>query len=197
VNIITRILRYRADSSSGGGTNGTQPSRERILVHRTASERFERLGDRITLLVLSSISEAIAEKDALVSTVSLLYIDRPMTILITINQYFNITAQKDSAATAKLSRNATLLSKLGVLFLPVSLMTSYFSVQIQDLQGVYSSKTYWICFAVIMFLSFIALFFMSRFLVSISESLESRTQRLAKWWRHIVFKRPAKGDDDT
>lgn len=80
-NIITRILRYRADSSSGGGTNGSNPSKERVLVHRAASERFEQLGDRIKLLVLSSINEALAEKDALVSTVSLFYIDSPMPIL--------------------------------------------------------------------------------------------------------------------
>lgn len=38
--------------------------------------------------------------------------------------------------------------------MPVSLMTGYFSVQISDLQGVYTVQTYWICFAVIMALSF-------------------------------------------
>ena len=41
--------------------------------------------------------------------------------------------------------------------MPVSLMTAYFSVQIDDLQGAYTSTTYWACFAVIMTLSFIFL----------------------------------------
>lgn len=39
------------------------------MLALTASERFERLRERIRLLVLSSIDEAIAEKDALLNTV--------------------------------------------------------------------------------------------------------------------------------
>jgi hypothetical protein len=62
-------------------------------------------------------------------------------------------------------------------------MTSYFSTQISDLQGVYTSNTYWISFAVIMFLSFVALFFLSRFLVAISEGLENRVRVFGRWWR--------------
>ena len=57
----------------------------------------------------------------------------------------------------KLTRITILLAKVTILFMPVSLMTAYFSVQIDDLQGVYTSKTYWICFAVIMTLSLIFL----------------------------------------
>ena len=41
--------------------------------------------------------------------------------------------------------------------MPVSLMTGYFSVQIADLDGVYTAKTYWVCFVVIMTLSFVFL----------------------------------------
>ncbi len=37
--------------------------------------------------------------------------------------------------------------------MPVSLMTGYFSVQIADLNGVYTVKTYWACFGVVMGLS--------------------------------------------
>ena len=69
-NVIKRILQYRADLPSGSSMNRAPSREERIILHRTASERFERLGDRIKLIVLSSINEAIAEKDALVSTVS-------------------------------------------------------------------------------------------------------------------------------
>jgi hypothetical protein len=60
-NIIERILKYKIGTVSQAG--------KRVAVALTASERFERLGDRIELLVLSSIDEAIAEKDALLNTV--------------------------------------------------------------------------------------------------------------------------------
>lgn len=177
-NIITRILRYRADANSPSSSEGSSsPSsaraknRERILVHRTASERFERLGDRIKLIVLSLLNGSIAEKDALVST------------------YFSIVTQRDSAATAKLSRNGALLSKLGVLFLPVSLMTSYFSTQLDDLQGVYSSRTYWIAFGVIMALSLGVVFGMSWWLVGVSEWAEEKNRRVGRWGRRVVLRR--------
>ena len=87
-------------------------------------------------------------------------------------QYFNINTQKDSEATARLTRSATLLAKLSVLFLPVSLMTSYFSTQISDIQGVYTIKEYWIVFAVMMSISFMGLFFFSRLLMWITETLD-------------------------
>lgn len=100
--------------------------------------------------------------------------------LLTVFKYFNITTQLDSAATARLTRSATLLAKLSVLFLPVSLMTSYFSVAIPDLQGVYTAKTYWVSFAVIMGSSFVCLFFLSRFLMVVSESLDRGVKRAGK-----------------
>jgi len=57
----------------------------------------------------------------------------------------------------RLTRITILLAKVTILFMPVSLMTGYFSVQIPDLMNKYSSKTYWVAFAVIMTLSFIFL----------------------------------------
>ena len=83
------------------------PHQEAVLsLSRSARLRFERLSDRLELLMLSKTKELVEEKDALINT------------------YFNINAQKDSEATARLTRSATLLAKLSVLFLPVSLMTS-------------------------------------------------------------------------
>jgi Mg2+ and Co2+ transporter CorA len=93
-------------------------------------------------------------------------------------QYFNINAQKDSEAAARLTRNATLLARLSVVFLPVSLMTSYFSVQISDLQGVYTAKDYWYSFAGLMSGSFLALFFFGRLLIWITETLDL-------WAKHV------------
>lgn len=62
----------------------------------------------------------------------------------------------------RLTRITILLAKVTILFLPVSLMTGYFSVQIKDLDGVYSWKTYWACFGVIMVLSILLLFFFGK-----------------------------------
>jgi hypothetical protein len=111
-------------------------------------------------------------------------------------QYFNLTAQIDSEATAKLSRNTTLLSKFGVLFLPVSLMTGYFSVQIDDLQGAYTAKTYWVAFAVIMGLSFVALFFFSRLLLTFTESADARIKQFSQWCASRPWLRRRREDED-
>ena len=44
-----------------------------------------------------------------------------------------------------------------MLFLPVSLMTGYFSVQISDIEHLYSLTTYWVCFLVVVLISIIGL----------------------------------------
>lgn len=180
-SLIKRILEYK-DSIT---TITTPPSSSaipvqmqcsttafsrRVSLDLAAAERFERLGERIRLLVLSSLSEAIAEKDALIST------------------YFNITARRDSEATAQLSKNGAILSKLGVLFLPVSLMTAYFSVQIDDLSGVYTAKTYWVCFGVIMLLSILSLFFFQFWLLRCME-LAEKAMKSAPMALQLVFGR--------
>ena len=51
-----------------------------------------------------------------------------------------------------LTRITIFFAKFTILFLPVSLMTSYFSTQIQDLH--YTQKIYWTAFAVIMSLTY-------------------------------------------
>jgi hypothetical protein len=57
-------------------------------------------------------------------------------------------------------------------------MTSYFSVQISDLQGVYTAKDYWFSFAGVMSGSFLALFFFGRLLIWITETLDL-------WVKHV------------
>jgi len=161
-NLIERILEFKPKRLLN--MQGAPISGHRITIALSASERFERLGDRIRLIVLSSLSEAISEKDALINT------------------YFSIRQQKDSEATAKLNQSAALLSKLGVLFLPVSLMTSYFSVQIADLQGIYTSTTYWVCFAILMTLSILVLFVFSFWLVAFSNAFDNWTRRCNRWF---------------
>lgn len=56
-----------------------------------------------------------------------------------------------------MTRITILLAKVTIVFLPVSLMTGYFSTQIQDLQHTFTARAYWISFAVLMFLSIVLL----------------------------------------
>lgn len=53
----------------------------------------------------------------------------------------------------KLTRITILLAKGTILFLPVSLMSQYFSIQIPDIGDSLSLRAYWISFAVLMVLS--------------------------------------------
>ncbi|RDL41990.1 uncharacterized protein BP5553_01969 [Venustampulla echinocandica] len=180
-NLIQRILEPTTKQASGyGDTTPTSPTINRFLqirgrqgppLARSAISRFERLGDRLVLLILSETKEFLAEKDALTST------------------YFNINAQKDSEATARLTRAAALLAKLSVLFLPVSLMTSYFSVNIEDLNGVYTTQDYWYAFAGIMSISFLFLFFLGKLLVDITELLDSWMKKASRGCRRFLGQR--------
>ncbi|KAG7058624.1 ADP-ribosylation factor [Colletotrichum scovillei] len=100
--------------------------------------------------------------------------------------YFNLTAQRDSQATARLSRSATVLAKLSVFFLPITFMTSYFSVEIPDLVEHYTPKMYWVCFAVIAGISFISLFFFSRMIEILSDVLEAWAHTAVRSTRRFV-----------
>ena len=64
---------------------------------------------------------------------------------------------RQAEAVEKLTRITILLAKVTILFMPVSLMTGYFSTQIQELQGAYTAQTYWASFAVIVTLSLLFL----------------------------------------
>lgn len=110
-----------------------------VPLSSASTVRFERLRDRIKLYALSEIQECLDEKESLVFL------------------NFNLITLKQSAAVERLTRITILLAKVTILFMPVSLMTGYFSVQIDDLSGLYTAKTYWVSFAVIMALSFVFL----------------------------------------
>lgn len=100
-------------NNSTANLNGT-PARG-VKLSQKAYDRFARLNDRLKLLMMDTIDEYLEEKSSLSNT------------------YFNLLALKDSQATAKLNRSASLLAKLSVFFLPISFMTSYFSVEIPEL----------------------------------------------------------------
>ncbi|KAL2847988.1 hypothetical protein BJX68DRAFT_106916 [Aspergillus pseudodeflectus] len=110
-----------------------------VRLSTPAIARFERLLDRIKLYCLSEIDSCLTEKESL-------------TFL-----NFNLIALKDSQAVEKLTRITILLAKVTILFLPVSLMTGYFSTELEGVKGVYTQVEYWVSFAVIMVLSIILL----------------------------------------
>lgn len=64
-----------------------------------------------------------------------------------------------------------LLAKVTIVFLPVSLMTGYFSTELENVKGVYTKTQYWVAFAVIAFLSIILLALFGY----LSDTVEGRT----------------------
>ncbi|KAJ5883600.1 uncharacterized protein N7473_010486 [Penicillium subrubescens] len=102
-----------------------------VALSSAAVARFERLVDRINLYCLSEIDTCLLEKESL-------------TFL-----NFNLIALKDSQAVEKLTRITILLAKATMLFLPVSLMTAYFSTELKGVKGIYTQAEYWVAFTVI------------------------------------------------
>jgi Mg2+ and Co2+ transporter CorA len=100
-------------------------------ISSPALSRFERLLDRIHLYALSEINHCIAEKESLSF----------MT--------FNLLTLSESHSVEKLTRTTIFLAKATVIFLPVSLLTAYFSIQVGNIDQIYSLKTYWLSFSVV------------------------------------------------
>jgi Mg2+ and Co2+ transporter CorA len=133
------------------------------LLSTKAVNRFKRLQVQLQSLMLDAIKDCLDEKESLQGT------------------YFHLITQKDSHSTERLTRSATLLAKLSVFFLPISFMTSYFSVQIPDLVDGYTAWTYWGAFAVITSISFLSLFFFSKVLMFLSERLDHWADGATRW----------------
>ncbi|KAK5717435.1 hypothetical protein LTR17_016122 [Elasticomyces elasticus] len=110
-----------------------------ICLPTSAVVRFERLLDRIRLHALAEIEECLKQKESLVL------------------MNFNLVALRESHSVEKLTRTTILLAKVTILFLPVSLMTSYFSIQLPDISKLYDLETYWVCFLVVVVLSTLGL----------------------------------------
>ncbi|KAJ8228442.1 hypothetical protein LV156_007779 [Aspergillus fumigatus] len=111
-----------------------------VRLNSAAIARFERLLDRIKLYCLTEIDACLTEKESLTFLVS-----------------EHLFSFKYSQAVEKLTRITILLAKITILFLPVSLMTAYFSTELRGVKGVYTQTEYWISFAVIMVLSLLVL----------------------------------------
>ncbi|CAN8099062.1 unnamed protein product [Discula destructiva] len=181
-NLIKRIMALGTDtpnedkdlSALSASTDNilSRPARG-VKLSQKAFDRFDRLSVRMRLLMLDTIDEYLEEKASLSNT------------------YFNLMSQKDSQATSKLNRSASLLAKLSVFFLPISFMTSYFSIQVPELTDHYTGTTYWVSFAVVATMSFLSLFFFSRLLVVVSDVLDEKVSIIEKKVGRSVVK--AKG----
>ena len=72
-NLISRILEQKPHGGHGMTTprsfSGFSHTHRGVVFAQSALQRFERLGDRIELLILSQTGEFLAEKEALISTV--------------------------------------------------------------------------------------------------------------------------------
>jgi hypothetical protein len=75
---------------------------------------------------------------------------------------------------------------MSVFFLPVTFVTSYFSVEIPGFLDSYTDKTYWIAFVIIIGVSFLSLFFFSRMLTFLSEILEEWATSGFLWLRESL-----------
>ncbi|KAF2182213.1 hypothetical protein K469DRAFT_728985 [Zopfia rhizophila CBS 207.26] len=114
-----------------------------VSLSSAARVRFERLKDRIILYALSEIQECIDQKESLVM------------------MNFNLIAIKESFAVERLTKVTLLLAKVTIVFMPVTLMTGYYSVQFIGVE--FTVKSYWVAFAIILAVSLVALFAFSFF----------------------------------
>ncbi len=78
--LIQRIMEPKSTSAHGAmsptrSSSGLITVERGVVLAQSARQRFERLGDRLTLLILSGTGEFLAEKDALISTVRLTITD--------------------------------------------------------------------------------------------------------------------------
>ena len=109
-----------------------------VCLSSAARVRFKRLRGLIELYALSEVEEYMKQKEAL------------------IGMNFQLIAIKESLDVERLTRLGLLLTKATILFLPVSLMTAYFSVPLAGVD--YSAHQFWISFAVVLFMSGVTLF---------------------------------------
>jgi len=90
-----------------------------------AVARFERLRDRIKLYALAELQDCLDEKDGLV------------------NMTFQLIAFKQTSAVEKMTRVAILFAGATILFLPLTLLTGFFSMDIRGMQGSWRPAHFW------------------------------------------------------
>ena len=129
----SRMFRAFSNDSSNDPfpCSSNDPLDTQLRLTTTSLARFERLLDRIEICAITEVDECLKEKEALVL------------------MNFNLVSLKESQAVEKLTRITILLAKATLLFLPISLVTSYFSMQFPVIEQSYSLKTFWLTFLVV------------------------------------------------
>ncbi|MCJ1308049.1 hypothetical protein MMC25_001699 [Agyrium rufum] len=133
-----KVLKSEPDSNPSDDTNLNSYG---VRLPTAATVRFQALQDRINLFPMSEIQECLDEKEALVAV------------------NFNLIGIKEANFVDKLTRITILLAKATILFLPVSLMTGYFSAPLTGDDKRYTVAQFWIAFAVILVVTYVLLFF--------------------------------------
>ncbi|CUS12431.1 unnamed protein product [Tuber aestivum] len=127
-----------------------------VPLNPLAIAKFERLRDRIKLYALGEINDCLQEKSELVD----------MT--------FNLIALRESESVERLTRVAILLTKFAFVFIPLTLITGYFSMQLKDVEGVYSQRDFWGASGVFVFITILVLYTIGK----TTDTMES-----ARMWR--------------
>ncbi|KAF2461069.1 hypothetical protein BDY21DRAFT_279153 [Lineolata rhizophorae] len=108
-----------------------------VQISSAARVRFSRLQYRIRLYALSEIQECLDQKESLVM------------------MNFNLIAIKESSAVERLTRVTLLLAKFTILFMPVSIVTGYFSTQLEGIT--FTQRSFWLTFGMTLLVSVVLL----------------------------------------
>ncbi|KAK6515717.1 hypothetical protein TWF281_004308 [Arthrobotrys megalospora] len=100
-----------------------------------AASRFARLKYRIRYLAITEIEDCEMETQGLISLT------------------YNRLNFRETQAVEKLSLLSVTLAKVAIIFLPLSLITSYFSMDVQGISGTATKKDFWISSGVTVFLT--------------------------------------------
>jgi Mg2+ and Co2+ transporter CorA len=120
--------------------------------------KFERLRDRIALYVLGELEALLSEKNELETLT------------------FNLISLKQSTTVELLTRVTIWFAGVTFVFLPLTLVTGYFSMQLNDTNGKYSLRTFWGTSGVAVALTLAVLYTVGK---------STGTMRLSSVWRSI------------
>lgn len=111
-----------------------------VPLNALSVAKFERLRDRIKLYALGELESLLSEKGELE------------------NAAFNLISLKENETVEKLTRITIWLTKVTFLFMPLTLVTGYFSMQLKDINGVYDLRAFWGSVGVAVAVSLIVLY---------------------------------------
>jgi hypothetical protein len=90
-----------------------------------------------------------------------------------------LIAIKESFSVERLTRVTLLLGQITILFMPITLMTGYFSVQFRGVE--FSVKSYWWAFGLVFGVSLVLVFLFSLFSGTLSGKIVTRP------WSRIMY----------